>query len=163
MSTIGGRQHLSNYIGQIGETLVRKFLEKEGFTVMSYEALCIFVPHIVRASDISPLVKMTKVFLGSKKEDFINLIEALNRIYIKNPHPSFIKNVGSEHKRRSFDFMVKKEKDFYVVEVKTNKAQLSKKNEEELKLAKKYGFIPMVVKTKVTLIADYKDISIKIL
>jgi hypothetical protein len=57
MSTIGGRQHLSNYIGQIGETLVRKFLEKEGFTVMSYEALCIFVPHIERASDISPLVK----------------------------------------------------------------------------------------------------------
>jgi hypothetical protein len=163
MSTAFGKKHLSNYIGQIGETLVKKFLKREGFTVMSYEAMRIFVPHInskfkgigtngLVETEPPQSVNTVRDFLGSMKKNFKDMNDKLDKTY-----------AGELHKYRRFDFVARKGNDYFIVEVKTNKARLTKKNEGELKIAKKYGFIPMVVKTKVTLIADFKDVTIKTL
>jgi len=49
------------------------------------------------------------------------------------------------------------------VEVKTKKAQLNEMEKEGLQLSKRFGFIPIIVRTKVNLVADYKDVTVKAL
>jgi hypothetical protein len=129
---------LNSFRGQIGEVLARKFLEKEGFRVISYEFLVAYNP--------------SWDFWGSMKGNFVEWNEALNKIY-----------AGSVHRSRRFDFVARKGEKYYVVEVKTNRGQLSKWQKEGFQLSKRFGFIPMVVRTKVKLIADCKDVSIEVL
>lgn len=47
------------------------------------------------------------------------------------------------------------------MEVKTNKARLNEWQKEGFQLCKKFGFIPLLIKTKVIVNADYKDIVIE--
>ena len=143
--------NLNVYKGIIGEELARRYLEKQGFKVMSYMILVDLVMRHPLIS-ISEISRSAHDFLGLMKKNFIGLNKALDKIYS-----------GKEHKRRRFDFLAKKEDKYYVVEVKTNKAQLNKWEREGLQLSKKFDFIPMLVRTKVTLIADYKDVIVKTL
>ena len=139
------KKSLHAYEGQFGEVLARKYLQKEGFEVWSYMVLVQLIKH----SLMPGIVTHAHDFLGSKKQDFIEMNKTLDQIYS-----------GKEHKRRRFDFIAKKEDKYYVVEVKTNKAILTKFQKEDLQLSKKFGFIPILVRTKVKLIADYKNVTI---
>ena len=67
---------------------------------------------------------------------------------------------GKQHRRRALDFIAKKDGNFYVVEVKTNSSKLSEKQKKELELSKKFGFTPLIIKTKVTVVANLKDIVV---
>ena len=79
---------LNSFRGQIGELLARKFLEKEGFRVISYEFLVAYNP--------------SWDFWGSMKENFVEWNEALNKIY-----------AGSVHRSRRFDFVARKGEKYY--------------------------------------------------
>jgi Holliday junction resolvase-like predicted endonuclease len=140
------QQKINVYKGYIGERLAAKYLSKQGYEVQSYMVLVDFV--VKHPHGKSPLHD----FIGSKKEAFIEMNNALDQI-----------NSGKERKRRRFDFVVKKGEDYYVVEVKTNEADLSKSRKRDLQLSKRYGFIPMLVKTKVKLIADLEDVTVTLL
>ena len=140
------RKSLIAYEGQIGEAIARNYLKKQGFIIHSYMMLVDFIGRPC------PGQSFAEDFLGSKRQNFIELNKACDKIYS-----------GKEHRRRRFDLVAKKEDKYYIVEVKTNKAQLNKWQREALQLSKKFGFIPMLVRTKVTLIADYKDVIVKTL
>ncbi len=101
----------------------------------------------------SPYRDYAEKFLGSKKEDFIEMKTALD-----NSDYS-----GKEHERRRFDFVAKKRAKYYVIWVKVNTAVLSDLEKASVQLSKKFGFIPMLVRTKVTLIADFKNVVMKTL
>lgn len=160
MSTRYAKRKLNYYIGQIGETLAWKFLREQGFEIISYSFLVEFKPHFnskfrgVRTGVefVPNSISAIKKFLGSKKQDFVELVDALDKEYS-----------GFTHKKRRFDFVAKKEGKYYLVEVKTNKGRLSKLQKEEMEKSKKFGFIPLIVRTKVTLIADMKDVKVKTL
>lgn len=141
MSTSYARKGLNSFRGQIGEVLARKFLVKEGFKVVSYMFLVDNVEHFFACD-----------FLGSMKKNFIELNKALSKIHS-----------GSEHIRRRYDFVARKEEKYYVVEVKTNKGQLNRWQKEGFQLSKRFGFIPMIVRTKIAVIADSKDVTAQIL
>jgi hypothetical protein len=85
-------------------------------------------------------------------ENFIHLNKKLDEIY-----------AGKEHRRRRFDFVAKKAGKYYIVEIKTNKARLNEFEKEGLLLCKRFGFIPLLVRTKVTLIADLDDVTLQLL
>lgn len=143
--------NLNVYKGIIGEELARRYLEKQGFKVMSYMILVDLVMRHPLIS-ISENSRSAHDFLGLMKKNFIGLNKALDKIYS-----------GKEHKRRRFDFLAKKEDKYYVVEVKTNKAQLSTLERKELHFSKKFGFFPMIGRTKVTLVAEYNDVTVEAL
>jgi hypothetical protein len=141
------QQKLSVYKRYIGERLASKYLRKQGFTVQSYMVLSDF------AGRSSPYRDYAEKFLGSKKEDFMEMKTALdNSVYS-----------GKEHERRRFDFVAKKRAKYYVIWVKVNTAVLSDLEKASVQLSKKFGFIPMLVRTKVTLIADFKNVVMKTL
>lgn len=142
------QKRLSSFKGQIGEVLARKFLENQGFKVVSYMFL---VDYVIARPSYGPS-SFACDFIGSMKEKFIKCNKTVSEIHS-----------GSEHIRRHFDFVAKKEKNYYFVEVKTNKGQLSKWQKEGFQLSKRFGFIPMIVRTKVTLIADCKDVTVEVL
>jgi hypothetical protein len=101
----------------------------------------------------SPYRDYAEKFLVSKKEDFMEMKTALdNAVYS-----------GKEHERRRFDFVAKKRAKYYVILVKVNTAVLSDLEKASVQLSKKFGFIPMFVRTKVTLIADFKNVFMKTL
>jgi predicted transcriptional regulator len=87
--------------------------------------------------------------LAIKKDDFIKMNQAFDKIYS-----------GNQHKRRALDFIAKKESKFYAIEAKTNKAILRQNQKKELELSKNFGFIPIIVKTKVNLIANLDDVKL---
>jgi len=58
-----------------------------------------------------------------------------------------------------FDYVPKKGSENYFVEVKTNKAQLRKYQRKMMK-AKEYGFIPMIIRPKVSITAKSEDMTI---
>jgi len=141
------QQKLRVYKSYIGERLASKYLRKQGFTVQSYMVLSDFVG---RSSSYRGYAER---FLGSKKEDFMEMKTALdNSVYS-----------GKEHESRRFDFVAKKKNKYYVIWVKVNTAILSDSEKASLQLSKKFGFIPMLVRTKITLIADFKDVVMKTL
>ena len=59
-----------------------------------------------------------------------------------------------------FDYVAKKGSHNYFVEVKTNKARLRKYQRKMLLKAKKYGFVPIIVRPKVLITAKSEDITI---
>lgn len=140
------QQKISVYIGYIGERLAAKYLKKQGFEVFSYMVLVDFV--VKHPHGKSPLHD----FIGSKKQDFIEMNDAIDKFY-----------PGEQRERRRFDFVLKKNNKYFVTEVKTNNAKLTIDQKEALQLSKRYGFIPMLVKTKVKLIADIKDVTLELL
>jgi hypothetical protein len=158
LSTTHGKRKLSNYKGQIGETLAHNFLTEQGFHVSSYMFLADFSQHVnskfktIKTGEEfqPPSVLYVKNFLGSKVGDFIKLKEAIEREYS-----------GREHSGRAFDFVAKKDENFYVVEVKTNRAMLSNRQKKELELSRKFGFMPMIIRTKVKIVADLKDVTME--
>lgn len=135
------QQKISVYKGYIGERLAEKYLKKQGYQVQSYMVLVDFIVNHSR----SPLHD----WISDKKDDLIKMNKAFNKIYL-----------GSEHRRRALDFIAKKDGKYYVVEVKTNSSKLSEKQKKELELSKKFGFTPIIVKTKVTLVAKLKDVEL---
>ena len=144
------RKSIHKYEGQIGEVVAWKYLEKQGFKVRSCMGLVDFV---VRRPLISASMCSTDAheFIGTMKNKFNELDEALDEIYS-----------GAEHQRRRFDFVAKKENKYYVVEVKTNKARLTKTQKEGLQLCRRFGLIPMLIRTKIKISVD-KDVTMKIL
>ena len=136
------QQKINVYKGYIGERLGTKFLNNQGYEIQSYMVLVDFIMNHPHGK--SPLHE----FMGSKKNDFIEMNNAFNKIYS-----------GQERKRRRFDFVAKKGDDYYVVEVKTNEARLSKSQKRDLQLAKNFGFTPLLVKTKVKLVANLEDVT----
>jgi hypothetical protein len=141
------QQTLRVYKGYIGERLASRYLRKQGFTVQSYMVLSDFVGRRSSYRDYA------EKFLGVKKEDFLKMKTALdNSVY-----------PGKEHERRRFDFVAKKKGKYYVICVKVNTAILSDLEKASLQLSKKFGFIPMLVRTKITLTADFKDVVMKTL
>ena len=58
-----------------------------------------------------------------------------------------------------FDFVVKKDSKVYFVDVKTNKAILQKHQKRMIMKAKEFGFIPMLVRPKVSIIARLEDVT----
>jgi hypothetical protein len=156
LSTRHGKRKMSNYIGQIGESLAYNYLNKKGFKTMSYMLLVDLSKdldskfHYVESNEqFVPLsINIANDFLASKKEDFLKMLKALDRI-----------KSGSEHSRRRFDFISKKNGKFYVVEVKTNTARVSTLQQKELEKSGEFGFNPLLVKTKVRIAARMKDVT----
>jgi len=140
------QEKLNVYRGYIGERMVAKYLKKQGYTVASYMMLVDFSEHGEMGK------KEAVAFLGDMYKSFLEMNKTLEK------HDS-----GKEHHRRRFDFVAKKDNNYYIVEVKTNRARLPKWEKESFSITKKFGFKPMLVKTKVTLIADEKDITVKML
>jgi hypothetical protein len=138
---------LSVYVGEIGETVAKKYLKKRGFKIVSY----MFLSDILSPKSPRYCPPEIDSFLGSMKKNFLEMKSALEKGY-----------GGKEH-RRGLDFLAEREGKYYVVEVKTNDAQLDKTQKEELLLSKKHGFIPLLVNTKVTLIANSEDVVIQFL
>jgi len=58
-----------------------------------------------------------------------------------------------------FDYVAKKDSQIYFVNVKTNNAQLRKYQNEVMIRAKEFGFIPMVVRPKVSIVARLEDVT----
>ena len=137
------QRKLSVYKGYIGERLADEYLEKQGYEIRSYMVLVDFVVHNPQGK--SPLHD----WLGNKKDDFIRMNKGFDKVYS-----------GKEHRRRALDFIAKKDGKFFAVEVKTNRAILGQNQKKELELSKKFGFIPIIVKTKVTLIANLDDVEL---
>ena len=127
----------------MGERLADEFLRKQGYEIQSYIILVDFV--VNHPNSKTPLHD----WLGDKKDDFVKMNQAFDKIYS-----------GNQHRRRALDFIAKKEGKFYAVEVKTNKAILGQNQKKELELSKKFGFIPIIVKTKVALIANLDDVKL---
>jgi len=141
------QQILRVYKGYIGERIASRYLRKQGFTVQSYMVLSDFVGRSSSYRDYA------EKFLGGKKEDFLEMKTAIdNSLYS-----------GKEHDRRRFDFVAKKKGKYYVIWVKVNTAVLSDLEKASLQLSKKFGFIPILVRTKITLTADFKDVVMKTL
>ena len=166
------QQRLSVYKGVIGERLAVKYLRKQGFQVMSYMQLVDFTVNIPRkmktlrermggnqnnynivkkALEKKHSHRVNKLYdwMENKVNDFIKMNKAFDKIYL-----------GKEHRRRALDFIAKKDDKFYAVEVKTNSSKLSEKQRKELELSKKFGFTPIIIKTKVTLIANLTDVEL---
>ena len=160
MSSGYDRRKLNVYKGQIGEMLARIHLMQQGFEVMNYEFLISISKHLnskfitvgTEEEFHVPSIDSVKKFLGSRKKDLLELKEALNTIYS-----------GETHRKRRFDFIAKKEGAYYVVEIKTNEGRLTEPQKKELELSKKFGFIPIVIRTKVKIIADLKDVKLEFL
>lgn len=143
------RKSLNVYVGEIGETVAKKYLKKRGFKIVSYMILSDLLSPKPSPRSCPPDIDS---FLGSMKKNFLEMKSALEKGY-----------GGKEHGRRGFDFLAEREGKYYVVEVKTNSAQLSRTQKEELLLSKKHGFIPLLVNAKVTLIANLEDVVIRFL
>jgi len=143
------RQSLNVYVGEIGETVAIRYLEKRGFKIASYMLLSDLLSPKPPLRYCPPDIDS---FLGSMKKNFLEMKSALEK-----------GSGGKEHRRRGFDFLAEREGKYYVVEVKTNSAQLSRTQKEELLLSKKHGFIPLLVNTKVTLIANSEDVVMQFL
>lgn len=58
-----------------------------------------------------------------------------------------------------FDYVAKKDSRNYFVEVKTNKARLRKYQKKMMMKAKEFGFIPMIVRPKVSIVAELEDVA----
>lgn len=144
------KKSLNQHKGRIGEILARMYLENHGFEVKNYMFMVDMSDRL--DSRIGGPYKLARDFIGLKKEDFKQLIKVIQLLYD-----------DSEHRRRCFDFMAKKDGNYYVVEVKTNTSPLLKSQITNLELAKQLGFIPIVVTTKVDVKANLNDISIQIL
>lgn len=142
------RQSLNVYVGEIGETVAIRYLKKRGFKIVSYMILSDLLS-LKSPRSCPPEIDS---YLGSMKNNFLEMKSALEKGY-----------GGKEHRRRGFDFLAKREGKYYVVEVKTNDAQLSRTQKEELLLSKKLGFIPLLVNAKVTLVANLEDVVIQFL
>ena len=138
------QQKINVYKGYIGERLAAKYLKKQSYQVQSFMVLVDFIVNHTK----SPLHD----WMGDKIDDFIKMNKAFNKIYS-----------GSQHGRRALDFIAKKDGKFYAVEVKTNSSKLSENQEKELELSKKFGFTPIIVKTKVTLVAKLEDVKLLML
>jgi hypothetical protein len=145
------RRSISVYKGFIGERLAIKYLKKKEFDVVSYMILADFINRPDSLRD-TPYYNVAKEFLSSKKEDFSKLLKTLKKLYD-----------GKEHKRRRFDFVAKKDDQYYVVEVKTSGGRLSKFEKRELETAKKMGFTPLLIRTNITLIANLNNVTMQIL
>jgi hypothetical protein len=82
LSTRWGKRELSNYIGQIGETLACRFLKEQGFEVRSFMTLADFSKdldskfrRIPNGEEFIPQsIIGVREFLGSKKGDFLKEI-----------------------------------------------------------------------------------------
>ena len=146
------RRSISVYKGYIGERLAEKFLEKQGFEVMSYMILTDFISQYLRGRRSGPYYEFYKEFLGSKRQDFSELIKVLNKLY-----------AGPQHKRRRFDFVAKRENKYYVVAVKTDGGRLSELEKKELEMSKKFGFSPILIRTNITLIANLENVTMEML
>jgi hypothetical protein len=59
------------------------------------------------------------------------------------------------------DYVVKKDSNIYLVDVKTNKAKLRKYQRKIMLRAKEFGFIPMIVRSKVSIIARIEDVTVE--
>ena len=70
--------------GYIGERLAHEYLEKQGYQVQSYMILVDVVANHLQAQGLLP------DWLGAKKDDFIKMNEAFDKIYS-----------GKEHRRRA--------------------------------------------------------------
>lgn len=143
------QKSLRRYEGEIGENVARKRLEKQGFKVMSYMVLVDFVARATHVpKGYEKISRNTLGFLGIMKKNFVDMNRALDKVHF-----------GKEHKRRRFDFIARRDNRYYVVEVKTNKAKVTSLQKEELQICKRFGFVPMVVRTKVSIVARMEDVK----
>jgi len=58
-----------------------------------------------------------------------------------------------------FDYVAKKDSQIYFVDVKTNKAGLRNYQKKMMMKAKDFGFIPMLIRPKVSIIARLEDVT----
>ena len=151
---------------------VRKDVSKE--FLMGNEKFLRMWREVLRES--KELEKAVKELFGKKWEDFSRFCEAWeeepdvpsgkthSRKIIEPNHSeaNALQYRSRVHVHRAtnwgFDYVAKKGSQIYFVDVKTNKAVLQKPQKKMLMKAKEFGFIPMVVRPKVSIIARLEDV-----
>jgi len=164
------KKSLSNYIGVIGEKLALKYLIENGFNVTSFmgcvnEALGVNKSEretLQRSNlwkkelgELKELEKTVKELFGKSWSKFVQFCEAWKE-ESDFPHE---KSIDKYH--FGFDYVVKKDSNIYLVDVKTNKAKLRKYQRKMMLRAKEFGFIPMIVRPKVSIIARIEDVTVE--
>lgn len=115
--------------------------------------------------------KNIKEFFGEKKRDFLLFCKAWEeadvpsgktssrKIYDLSKPGLEARIVTGRATHFGFDYVAKKDSHIYLVEVKTNNAVLAKYQRKMMIKAKEFGFIPMIVRTKVSIIAKLEDVT----
>ena len=169
---------LASHAGEIGEKFAKKFLldadyEIKRFAELASYALCNDTSNGFERSDKILNDGIARLFLRDKYESFIKFCEAWNKdadIPSKINHKYYFDYRDKEKEEETFpkgthvaglDFVGKKDGEFYLIEVKTNKAILTKYQKKMLLRAKDFGFVPLIIRVKVELRVPLDEVRIQ--
>ena len=173
------KSRFQTYFGNIGEMIAEETLFKEGFEVckwssfsapnivpnkinnnLRYCLMCLYIVDsdegkvrigeneyvIFHVVEYKKIMKQLKSFFADKLGKIKDYIDFLG-IFDPNKKPLYIP-----------DLVAKKDKEIFVIEVKTNSGNIYRKRQKEklegLLSARTYDFIPMLVNLKVEIVAS---------
>jgi len=166
---------LGSHAGEIGEKFAKKFLldadyEIKRFAELVSYALC---KDTSQKSDKILYEGIARLFLRDKYQSFIEFCQAWNKdpdvpttiaplfYFIHRDEEKEEETFPKETHTAGPDFVGKKDGKFYLIEVKTNKAVLTKYQKKMLLKSKELGFIPIVLRLKVKISVPEEEIEWK--
>ncbi|MFQ5710207.1 MAG: hypothetical protein ACE5GD_00355 [Candidatus Geothermarchaeales archaeon] len=170
----------AKYTGDIGEKVIERYLELKGFEILDFWRAVEVVETSRRIElgyykhpayeeyrdEIYQKVKDFKDFLGEKFNAFKDYLDAWSRDadtpsgkYFQ-PRPGQTIRVGGRSTGFGFDFIGKKDNQFFMIEVKTNRARLLGYQRKMLIRAKDFGFVPLLIRVNVNIEAPFERIQI---
>ncbi len=161
------RRMLGRHAGEIGERIAQNLLVNSGYEIRPFDAVA---PNIMTRKENRHLETVkkgsAKLFFGDKYADFIKFCA------IWNTDPDVPSSISGSHRSRGqdeeetfslhrggLDWVGKKDNKFYLIEVKTNRAVLQAYQKKMLLKAKKFGFIPLVLRIKVKISMPEEEIE----
>lgn len=167
--------NLSNEYGSIGEKVAKKWLKENGYKVYSYEVIgwklseLRLVERRMRRRRKQEYVEKDKAILqraeadlrelfGENLEDIKKFDEAIRKLAKDEAQT----RLARKYRRVGIgpDFVVKKEGNVFLVEVKVNESQPKKYQKESLKIAQEYGFRTYVLRLSVGIRIEESSIQL---
>lgn len=175
VSNASARARLASHAGEIGEKFAKKFLLDADYEIKRFPSLVSYAlcKDTSQKSEKILYEGIARLFLGDKYQSFIEFCQAWNKDsdVPTTIAPLFYFSYRDEEKEEETfpkgtytagpDFVGKKDGKFYLIEVKTNKAVLTKYQKKMLLKAKDFGFIPLIIRVKVELEVPLDEVRIE--
>jgi len=155
MKTLG--KYSKQLIGRVGERLAREELENQGYELQSFDRcksnLC-----IVCGFPIHPYSKDFRS--GDVLNDYPNSCSRGKRWLELLRYRDKLRSNHNVHAERglNLDFYATKNDDEYVIEVKTNRAKLTKAQKKLMEYAQQLNFHPLYVRVRVSVSGEVTEV-----